>query len=96
MQFINQTNDVVTYELPELPDGYFWRMTPFMSSDVMLELRKERFMGSYMVDNFLMLYRGSINPSQEDVDYAAQFLYVHLERSLNKPTCYGDYHACNN
>ena len=93
MQFINQTNDVVTYELPELPDGYFWRMTPFMSSDVMLELCKKRFVGSYMVDSFLMLYRGSINPSQEDVDHAAQFLYNVLERSLNKPTCYGDYHA---
>ena len=24
---------------------------------------------------------------------AAQFLYDVLERSLNKPTCYGDYHA---
>lgn len=41
--------------LPELPEGYFWRVTPGSGSRyVYLQMRKRRWLGSKLIDDSIL------------------------------------------
>jgi hypothetical protein len=81
--------------MPEVPEGYFWRVVPSVLHTDKLQLRKKTWYGSRKVDERLLNYyytdsRDPI-PPVESILWAANLLMKEAEFNDPWPKFYGNY-----
>lgn len=78
--------------LPELPEGYFWRVRTGSLSRDYLDLRKKTWYGSKVIDNRVLRYydgEGNVIEPRVEILNRAKRIYGEFENPWDE--YYGDY-----